>query len=413
MDGELMLFRGLGRPRSSDGFHQDDTFWYLTGIESPDTALILDGETGREILLLPPPDPWREARSGHLWDAEDAWVAPLTGFTEITRNDAETNAQLIALVEELLGERETLGLALYPAITMGESQHRAYAFERQRKMDRLDGRVNRADQLAERLRQRLDVRIVDLAPALREMRWIKQAPEITALAEAGRIGALAIEEAMRSTSPGVPASHLVALMNLTQIRAGADGSAFPPIVQSGRQTTMLASTSDRELVAGELVLVEFGSEVDHYASNLTRTWPASGVFSTYQAEIYDVVLEAQKAGIAAAKPGAKLVDVDGAITKVFRSHGLFQLRRHFSCHFVGLEPVDPSHRQPFEPGVVISIGPGLYDRGRSTGVRIEDLVLITENGARVLTENVPRERKEIESRIKERGVFDWMEGRRD
>ena len=413
MPGELMVFRGLGRPRSGDSFRQDDTFWYLTGIESPDVALILDAETGREILLLPPPDPSREARSGQLWDAEDTWVSSVSGFTDITRNDPETNVQLTALLEELLGERKSLGVALYPSITTGQSHHRAMAFERRRQVDRLDGRLNRSRQLAERLEEKLEVRIIDLAPALKEMRWRKTSEEIGALREAGRIGALAVTEAMRSTAPGVSGSHLAALMNLTQVRAGAEGSAFPPIVQSGRQTTMLASTSDREMVAGEVVLAEFGSEFDHYASHMSRTWPVSGVFNEKQAELYDVVLEAWKAGLAAAKPGAKLVDVDAAVTKVFRERGLFDLRRHFACHFVGLEPVDPSWRQAFEPGVVITLAPGLYDRNAGFGVRIEDLILITEEGAEVLTEGVPRERKEIETRIKERGVFDWMDDRRN
>ena len=82
-------------------------------------------------------------------------------------------------------------------------------------------------------------------------------------------------------------------------------------------------------------------------------------------------------------------------------------------HVRGLEPVDPSWRQAFEPGVVITLAPGLYDRNAGFGVRIEDLILITEEGAEVLTEGVPRERKEIETRIKERGVFDWMDDRRN
>jgi len=413
MSGELMVFRGLGRPRSSDEFRQDDTFWYLTGIESPDAALILDAETGREILLLPPPDPSREVRSGQLWDAEDTWVSSVSGFSEITRNDAETNVQLIALLEELLGERETLGVAIYPTITTGESHHRALAFERRRQVDRLDGRLNRSRQLAERLAERLEVRIVDLAPTLKQMRWRKTPEEVRALREAGRIGAAAMTEAMRSTAPGVAGSHLAALMNLTQIRSGADGSAFPPIVQSGRQTTQLANTSDRELVAGEVVLAEFGSEYDHYASHLTRTWPVKGAFEGRQVELYEAVLEAWKAGLAAARPGAKLVDIDAAVIRVFRERGLFNLRRHFSCHFVGLEPVDPSWRQPFEPGVVITLGPGLYDRNAGVGVRIEDLILITKDGAEVLTDGVPRERKELEALIRERGVFDWMDGRRN
>jgi Xaa-Pro aminopeptidase len=93
---------------------------------------------------------------------------------------------------------------------------------------------------------------------------------------------------------------------------------------------------------------------------------------------------------------------------VLLERGFFGLRRHFSCHYVGLEPVDPAIRRPFEPGVVITIGPGLYDRQNGIGIRIEDVVLITEDGARVLTHDVPKERLEVEARLGDRGVLDWV-----
>lgn len=404
----LMIFRGLSRPRTSGVYQQDETFWYLTGIESPDAVLLLDAKSGREILLLPPADPAGEFRAGSAWDAKDHWIERVTGFRNVVQNDPETNTELFALLGKLLGERKTIGVALYPTIVSGDSHHRAFAFERRRSSDRLDGRANRARTLAERLEHYFDVEVVDVAPILREMRLRKTPAELAALTAACRSACMAIDEAMRSTRPGLPTSHLRALMNLTQVRAGADGFAFQPVIQGGMHATMLQKATDAELKASELVLVEFGSEVDHYASKMTRTWPVDGSFSGRQAELYDAVLAALKAGIAAARPGAKLVDVDGACTSVLKERGFFGMRRHFSCHFVGLEPVDPAIRRPFEPGVVISIGPGLYDRKNGIGVRIEDVVVITEKGARVLTGDVPKERSEIEARMHDRGVFDWI-----
>jgi Xaa-Pro aminopeptidase len=144
--------------------------------------------------------------------------------------------------------------------------------------------------------------------------------------------------------------------------------------------------------------------------DITRTWPVSGKFGARQAEIYDAVLAAQQAGIAAAKPGAKLSDVERACADVLKERGFASLIRHASCHYIGLEVHDVGRsNKVLEPGVAFTIEPGLYEEASGIGVRIEDVVVITADGCENLTAGAPRERAEIEALVAEEGVLDWLD----
>src|SRR6185503_3967638 len=214
-------------------------------------------------------------------------------------------------------------------------------------------------------------------------------------------GALAQIEAMRSTRPGSGEWELAGLMSFVQIREGAFGSAYEAIVGSGGNACVLHYTAnDRRMQKGEIVLVDYGPEVDHYTTDITRSWPTDGKFGKRATELYDAVLEAQKAGIAACKPGATIVDVDHACTEVLQKRGFFALRAHGACHYIGLEVHDPgSARKPLVPGVCFTVEPGLYDREAGIGIRIEDVVAITPDGCEVLSALAPKERADIEAAV--------------
>ncbi len=409
----LLVFRGLPGPRENVAFTQDKNFWYLTGVESPDAALVIDARTKREILFLPEQDLRSESWDGELWDASDAWVKELTGFAEVV-----ANGELVATLEELLDGRTSIATSLAASIPLAGSYDGANPWERAREEDPLDGRPSREKAFAAKLGERLGVEVADVTETLRAMRWVKTPEEVAAMKRAARAGALAMSEAIRSTRPGIGEWELEGLMSFVQVKEGAFGRAYSAIVGSAGNSCVLHYTAnDRRMQAGEVVLIDYGPEVDHYTTDITRTWPTDGKFSARAAELYDAVLAAQAAGIAAAKPGATMRDVEGACAKVLTERGFKAYMRHGACHWIGMEVHDPGpgledygNRKPLVQGCAFTIEPGLYDREAGVGIRIEDVVVITETGCEVISDLVPKERKAIEELVASEGVLDWLAG---
>jgi Xaa-Pro aminopeptidase len=402
---ELLVFRGLPAPRANLAFRQDKNFWYLTGVESPDAALVLDGKGARQILFLPERDLGAEVWRGEIWDAEDAWVKELAGFQDVRASD-----ELVATLEQLLDGRKKLGTNLGPTIALSDSYDEAGPFDRRQADDPLDGRPSREQALAAKLAAALGVEIFDVNATLVDMRLVKTEEEIAAMRRAARAGALAHVEAMRSTRPGIGEWELDAVMTFVQLREGAFGKAYEAIVGSGVNACVLHyNANDRRLHEGEVVLIDYGPEVDHYTTDITRSWPTDGKFGKRAAELYDAVLAAQRAGIAACKPGATILDVSRACAEVLQQRGLSKYVRHGPCHYIGLEVHDPGDpRKPFVPGVAFTVEPGLYDREAGIGIRIEDVVVITATGCEVLSGLAPKERAEVETTVQAEGILERM-----
>jgi Xaa-Pro aminopeptidase len=405
---ELVVLRGEPDPRENLAFRQDKNFWYLTGVESANAALVLDGKSGRAILFLPERTrglALSESWEGEKWDNADDWVGELTGFGEVRATE-----KLVETVKELLDGRTKIGVCLQPTIVLAGSTDAAGPYDEAQEKDELDGRPDRAHQLATKLAELLKVDTVAIDDQLLAMRHVKTPEEIDAMRRAARAGARAQIEGMRSTAPRRGEWEIEAVMSFVQMREGADGPAYAAIVGGGKSACILHYVANsRRLVDGEMLLVDFGPEVDHYTTDITRSWPVSGVFSERQAQIYDAVLAAQKAGIAACKPGATLRDVDVAAWKVLEERGFpaKHWKRHDVCHFIGMEVHDPGlYRQAVEPGVAFTVEPGLYELETGIGVRIEDVVVITKDGCEVITSEVPKERAEVEGLVKSTGLLD-------
>lgn len=402
---ELLVFRGLAGTRENLAFRQDKNFWYLTGIESPGAALVLDGKGKKEILFLPEQDLQAESWNGEIWDAGDEWVKKLTGFA-----DVRASGELVKVLEKMLGGRKKLGTNLGASIVLAGSYDSAGPFEEAQEKDPLDGRVSREKALAQKLEEELDIQVFDVHETLVEMRLVKTPEEIAAMRRAARAGALAHVEAMRSTRPGIGEWELDGLMSFVQIREGAFGKAYEAIVGSGGNACVLHYTAnDRRMQKGEIVLIDYGPEVDHYTTDITRSWPTDGKFGKRAAELYDAVLAAQLAGIAACKPGATIREVSQACSAAIQSRGLTKYVRHGPCHYIGLEVHDPGdYEKPFVPGVAFTVEPGLYDREAGIGIRIEDVVVITEKGCEVISALAPKEREEIEKTVQAQGILDGL-----
>jgi Xaa-Pro aminopeptidase len=318
---------------------------------------------------------------------------------------------LVTTLETLTAKDKTIWISTEPNVALTGCFDQAAQVDQEQAKDPLDGRKSREDQLADRLRELFKADVEDMTPFVDELRRVKTPEEIDAMRRAGRSGALAMAEAMRSTRPGVGEWELEALMSFVQQKEGAAGPAYNAIVGSGPNSLVLHyMASSRAMEDGEVVLIDFAPEVDHFTSDITRTWPIDGTFSPRQAELYDIVLEAQKAGIAAVKPGATIASVSRACGEVFKARGVSKLQKHGPCHYIGMEVHDVGdYDKPLEPGVAFTVEPGLYEAETKIGIRIEDVVIVTETGCEVVSSLVPRERAEIERLIREEGVLDWLQ----
>ncbi len=267
----------------------------------------------------------------------------------------------------------------------------------------------------DRLREALPhLAVADVSPHLDELRWVKTPYEIARLRQSGRIAAAAVAEAMRATRPGMYEYEIAAAAQYVNARLGADGDGFPPIVPSGPLTPIVHYHENRrQLRPGEIVYMDYGSDYQYYTSDITRTWPVSGRFSPEQEKMYRCVLEARNAIIAAIKPGATLNALKDAAEQVYQRHGYrdaFLATNRYIGHFVGISVHDVGGvagawlEKPFVPGVVFNVEPILQFPERKIHIRLEDTVLLTEQGAENLTAGVPAEVEQVYALVKERGV---------
>jgi Xaa-Pro aminopeptidase len=280
--------------------------------------------------------------------------------------------------------------------------------------------------------------IIDPSTILHEMRVIKSEAEIEIMQTAADIAADAHVEAMKSVRPGMKEYEIEAMLEAYFRKHGASGSSYTSIIGSGGNATVLHYISNQdELKDGDLLLIDAGAEYKGYASDITRTFPINGKFTQAQREIYDLVLKTQMSCVDMVRPGVRLEDLKthsielltegmvelgllkGDPKKLIEEKKYMQFYMHNLGHYLGIDVHDAGRyyfngkSRPAEAGMVMTIEPGLYispDTSRipddfnkdvpekylGIGVRIEDDVLVTEKGARVLTHRVPKDRDEIE-----------------
>ncbi len=404
----LVLVRGLPEQRDYARFSQDKTFWYLSGVESPSAAIVIDVASGDTILFLPKPNAMHERWNGEQWDSGDDWVPGVAGIP-----DVRANSELMGLLKERTRDNKVVWVSKEPWVALSGCFDQAGPHDRAIEKDPLDGRSSRENALEENLREKLGADVRDCAKVLAEMRRIKTPEEIAALRRASEIGARAMEEAIRSTRPGLTERHLEAVMTFVHRAEGAAGPAYQGIVGCGPNALILHYANiGRELRQGEMILLDYAPEVDHYVSDITRSWPTDGVFTPRMAEIYDAVLAAQLAGIAEVRPGKTMNDVERACRRVLADRGMGKLMPHGSSHYIGMEVHDVgASGKPFEPGVVFTVEPGVYEPSTGIGVRIEDVVVVTETGCEVISAGVTKDRAALTRLIAEEGILDrWPAG---
>ncbi|OQX86179.1 hypothetical protein B6D60_06675 [candidate division KSB1 bacterium 4484_87] len=264
-----------------------------------------------------------------------------------------------------------------------------------------------------------DVKIKAAEELTTPFRRVKSQDEIELMQNAIDVTIEAQKEAMRSMKPGVFEHQIEAVIEFVFKYNGCEHLAFPSIVGAGPNSLNLHyNEGERKIASGDMVVIDVGCEYQHYCADITRTIPASGKFTSAQKKVYNAVLEANKAVIDALKPGMTFADMDEIVKTVFLKYGFEKFIRHSCSHRLGLDVHDVGSRNaPFKPGCVVTVEPGIYIPENSDlpkeywdiGVRIEDDVLITENGHQLLSEKLTKTIEGIEQLMAETGMIDKIQ----
>jgi Xaa-Pro aminopeptidase len=393
-------------------YRADSYFHYLTGFPEPEAVLVLiAGDDARSILFCRERDADKEIWDGYRQGPEGAQA-------NFGVDETHSIKQFDELLPQLLADRPALWFSL--GHDAGWDTRIAAALNAVRAQSRAGKRAP------------ADIR--DVRAVLDEMRLIKDAHEIALLRRAAAISAGAHERAMRAAAPGRYEYEIEAELLHEFRRHGCQYPAYTPIVASGANAYVLHYVENHKRIEdGELVLIDAGGELDGYASDITRTFPANGRFSGPQADIYDLVLDAQTAAIAAVKPGATfiaphdaavkilaqgMVDMkllEGSVDAVIETEGYKRFYMHRTSHWMGLDVHDAGEYKSADawcalaPGNVLTVEPGCYIRPAADvpqafwniGVRIEDDILVTASGCEVLTRDAPKKIADIEALMRD------------
>lgn len=374
LEGVMVLFGASESEDLHTGFFQDTNFLYLSGWREPGAIMMLTA--GEEILFLPARNPRAENYTGRKLGAEDADAVKRTGFDKVLpRHALETNF-----------------------LRLLESSAQIYVIPNDPQAKKLISLAPFHDE-------------TPAGPLIAKLRMNKSPAEIDLITKSTDATIAAHLDAWRKMKPGLYEYEIAAAMTNSYFERGCERSAYAPIVGSGPNSVVLHySANHRRMDAGEVVVMDVGAECSGYATDVTRTIPASGKFTERQREIYLIVLGAQKAAIAAIKPGMKIRG-EGSLQQIafeyINTHGkdlhgqpLGQYFTHGLGHHVGLDVHDPGDpNAALKAGMVITIEPGIYIPEENIGVRIEDTLLVTADGARNLSGGLPREPEEIERMV--------------
>ncbi len=378
-------------------FRQDPDFFYLTGVELPNAILVLRPEAGEDVLFLPPRNEPLERWTGpKLGPGEE--TAQLLGFSAV-HSVEPSEVEIDARRRPVPGFEDRVASWLGAG---GAPLWLRYAGAG------TSGPLAPALELAARLRDRLpSFETRDLTDHLARLRLIKSDGEIALMRKAVAATIAGQRAAARVIRPGVSEKAVEGAVFAAFTATGAEGLAFPSIVGSGFNGTVLHYDQNTGTCSdGDLVVVDIGARYGYYCGDLTRTYPVSGQFGERQRALYALVLEAHDRVAEAIRPGVTLAElraiayetIEGSPLRDVHGGRLGQYFIHGIGHFLGLEAHDAGGEGPeLEPGMIITNEPGLYIPEEATGIRIEDDYLVTDSGAECLSADLPADPEAIEA----------------
>jgi Xaa-Pro aminopeptidase len=374
-----------GRDHPQDNFYrQDNDFFYLTGLETPNSWLVIvarDSAPDETILFIPPRDTLKERWWGpQLVPGPE--VQRLTGIQDVRANTGAA--------------REIRRLVMQGG---SPARHGTLLLKRTPEWLR--------NSLLRELNEIPDVRVDDLSRTLAAMRLVKDADEIKRIRQATDLTIEGHLAAWRAAKPGVWERELEADAEATWRRLGAERNAYPSIVGGGPRSVHLHLTDNRgQLKDGDVVVMDAAAEHGYYKSDVTRTFPVNGRFTPRQRAIYDLVLGAQQAAIDSVRPGITIGRLNAISRQYMRAHsrdlcGGDSCDRYFIhglSHWIGLDVHDVgSYNVPLAPGMVFSVEPGITLASEGFRIGIEDVILVTPTGSENLSAKLPRRAEDIEA----------------
>lgn len=378
LEDSVLILIGSTEKEGGDlrnGFYQEENFYYLTGWNEPGAILVLTPKS--DVLLIPNRNVVQERWTGPKAAPGDAAVSSVTGFDTVVPVESFEASLPVWL-------KEGSEIAILPDTPGADALKRALP-----------------------MRQ-----ITSAAVPIARLRARKSASELAMIQHSTDVDLEAHRAAWKRIRPGVPEYEVAAVMTNVYFGSGCERHAYAPIVGSGPNAAILHySKNKRQMDNGELVLMDVGPECSMYATDITRTVPVNGKFTERQKELYEVVLGAQKAALGAVKPGVMFgssknkIGLQKIAADYIDSHGkdlkggsLGKYFIHGLGHHVGLDVHDANDPTlPLEAGMVITLEPGIYIPDEKIGIRIEDMVLVTESGGKLLSGTLPREIAEIEN----------------
>jgi len=398
VNGVVVLFAATENDGPNDlyGFRQDDNFYYLSGMNVPGAALLIasaeeakDGSPARaygEILFLPPRNMTQEKWTGPKLGAENPEASKITGFDRV-----EDMTQLPAELSRFMAGARPM---VYTDVTDNSPSAKPMAF-----IKRLNAYLA----------------LQDVGPALSSLRTTKDAGELALIKRAVDASVAAHFAAFKAVKPNVNEREIAALMQYEWGKRGCERVAYAPIVGSGFFSTVLHYSDDDNLMkSGDVVVIDAAGEYSMYAADITRTLPINGHFTARQRDIYDIVLGAQQAAMAAFQSGKSTLRRGGSDSlyqvayDYINTHGkdlhgqpLGQYFIHGLGHYIGLNVHDPGdYSVLLGPGMAFTIEPGIYIPEENLGVRIEDDFYVDAGGKLIkLTEALPSKAEDIEKEM--------------
>lgn len=379
-------------------FRQESDFYYFTGSEIPNSWLVLDSYQQCSTLYIPIRDEryYRKGREnafpGHIHDIKE--VSEATGLYVKPISNLKKDLRKSNKIWVNLGSKNDEGIHKQNNLTFENfftSMNRCASIIYHPILNNL---LPHAE-------------FKNLYSKIASLRIIKDSYEIERMRKSAYLGAKGVTKAIRETKPGITERELTSVIVAEYLKGGAQRIPFPPVVKSGVNSTypwpILGSTYNRRnrvIERGDIVIADVGPELDYYVSDVARTFPASGEFSGRQKQVYEELLYVWEKAIRAVKPGVTLNQVEKTAFEEL-DESLTPWWDPVIGHFIGLDAFDPGNLdQPLEEGMTFTIEPRIYIRGEDLGVMIEDDVLVTKEGAEILSEGAPRKYEEIKKIMK-------------
>jgi Xaa-Pro aminopeptidase len=404
----IAIIRGASIPSGSEHFHQYNNMIYLAGVDIPDVILVIDGIKRESTLFFTISE-----------RAADEEAIPL----ELVRDPVTVTGTENYLPIEDFTSAITSRLKLQPVVytpywseegIAENSMEKFRLIERSVTNDEWDGRLSREMQFVQNLNERFpDIEVKNCTPDIWALRKIKSTAEIDVMREAARVGVKAHKAVMKATRPGQPEKALAALFEYTCMVDVAQGLSFNTIIMSAEHHAYgHYAQYDRILEDGDFIILDAGPDVNYYDTDISTTFPANGKFSEKQAEIYNFAYNIRQVCLDNYRPGITLADVGMEIKKMFEEKGWDvnnpRNSRYFRTggynHSIGMAVHDrmdnfSTEAEPLQVGFVFACDIMAYADSVTT-VRIEDTVVITDDGCEVLSAGLPRSIEEIEAFMK-------------